>query len=90
MVFIANHSRHANASSLLTDGATESKIQENYNELSRMGNINLSSVLVMDIYWTQYSWVSFYDDSLLRPLSSRTEHSRLVMQHSQIKRPFST
>jgi len=24
---------------------------------------------------------SFYDDSLLRPLSSRTEHSRLVMHH---------
>jgi len=25
--------------------------------------------------------VSFYDDSLLRPLSSRTEHSRLVVHH---------
>jgi len=24
---------------------------------------------------------SFYDDSLLRPLSSRTEHSRLVVHH---------
>ena len=24
---------------------------------------------------------SFYDDSLLRPLSSRTEHTRLVMHH---------
>jgi len=24
---------------------------------------------------------SFYDDSLLRPLSSRSEHSRLVVQH---------
>ena len=35
MAFIANYSQHANASSsLLTDGATESKIQENYNELS--------------------------------------------------------
>ena len=35
---------------------------------------------------TEYSGVSFcdgsfYDDSLLRPLSSRTEHSRLVVQH---------
>ena len=34
----------------------------------------------------KYSWVSFcdgsfYDDSLLRPLSSRTEHSRLVVHH---------
>ena len=35
---------------------------------------------------TRYSRVSFcdgsfYDESLLRPLSSRTEHSRLVAQH---------
>ena len=30
----------------------------------------------------------FYDDSLLRPLSSQIEHSRLV-RYWQIKRPFS-
>ena len=28
-----------------------------------------------------YSRVSFYDDSLFRPLSSRTEHFRLVVHH---------
>jgi len=33
---------------------------------------------------------SFYDDSILRPLSSRTEHSRLVHHCQQLKRPFST
>jgi len=30
---------------------------------------------------TVYSRVSFYDDSLLRPLSRRTEHFRLVVHH---------
>ena len=29
----------------------------------------------------KYSGVSFYDDSLSRPLSSRTGHSRLVVHH---------
>jgi len=34
---------------------------------------------------------SFYDDSLLRPLSSRTEHSPTCgVSLSQLKRPFST
>ena len=35
----------------------------------------------MHINIEEYSRVSFYDDSLLRPLSSRTEHSRLVVHH---------
>ena len=33
------------------------------------------------IYTHVYSRVSFYDDSLLRPLSRRTENSRLVVHH---------
>ena len=31
--------------------------------------------------FSKYSRVSFYDDSLLRPLPSRTEHFRLVVHH---------
>ena len=33
------------------------------------------------ISFTKYSSASFYDDSLLRPLSSLTEHSRVVVHH---------
>ena len=53
-------------------------------------NLNLSLLAVcgfcMSAIHVKYSTVSFcdgsfYDDSLLRPLSSRTEHSRLVVHH---------
>ena len=50
----------------------------------------------LDWYIYIYSRVSFcdgsfYDDSILRPLPSQTEHSRLaVHQLSQLKRPVST
>jgi hypothetical protein len=37
----------------------------------------------MQLIYSRFSFCdgSFYDDSLLRPLSSRTEHSRLVVPH---------
>jgi hypothetical protein len=43
-----------------------------------------------EVLQSKYSKVSFYDgsfydDSLLRPLSSRTEHSRLVVHHCRNK-----
>jgi hypothetical protein len=39
---------------------------------------NVNSIILQ---FSKCSRVSFYDDSLLRPLSSRTKHSRLAVQH---------
>ena len=46
-------------------------------------NVRRDIVLNMAYIYSRVSFCdgSFYDDSLLRPLSSRTEHSRIVVHH---------
>ena len=53
-----------------------------WNRFSNIIFLFLQKVWIVSIYSRiSFCEVSFYDDSLLRPLSSRTEHSRLVVHH---------